>query len=76
MAWDYARRVMQDAFKGFLRLRMMGLLVLLLVVAVVLGISSLSRGSTVVGVAIIAGVAVIVAAAGSLAARRASQRPR
>jgi uncharacterized membrane protein len=67
---------MQDIFKGFLRLRMIGLLVLLLVVAVVLGISSVTRGSTIVGVAILAGVIVVAAAVGAVLARRTSERPR
>lgn len=67
---------MQDIFKGFVRLRMMGLLALLLVVAVALGISSVTRGSTVVGVAILAGVVVVPAAVGSLLARRARERSR
>jgi hypothetical protein len=66
---------MQDIFKGFLVLRFIGLLALLIVVAVVLGVSSLTRGSDVVGVAILAGAVVFAAAIGSLLARRA-RRPR
>lgn len=67
---------MQDIFKGFLRLKLIGLVALLIVVAVVLGISSLARGSTVVGVAVLAGVAVAAAAIGLLVARRTHTRPR
>lgn len=67
---------MRDIFKGFLRLRLVGLLALLIVVAVVVGISSLTRGSTAVGVAVLAGVVVVMAAIGVLVARRGNARPR
>jgi heme A synthase len=67
---------MQDIFKGFLMLRLIGLLALLIVVAVVLGIWSLTRGSDIVGVAILAGVVVLTAAIGMVVARRRSRRLR
>jgi hypothetical protein len=67
---------MQEVFKGFLRLRLLGLLALVIVVSVVVGISSLSRGSTIVGIAILVGVVVVTAAIGSLAARQRNGRPR
>ena len=67
---------MQEVFKGFLRLRLLGLLALVIVVSVVLGISSLSRGSTLVGVAILGGVVVVSAAIGLLAERRETERRR
>ncbi len=67
---------MRDIFKGFLMLRLIGLLALLIVVAVVLGIWSLTRGSDIVGVAILAGVVVLTAAIGMVVARRRSGRLR
>jgi hypothetical protein len=65
-----------DVFKGFLLLRLLGLLVLLLVVAAVLGVLALTRGSYGVGAAILAGVAVVATGIGCLVARRASERRR
>jgi heme A synthase len=67
---------MKDVLKGFLVLRLIGLLALLIVVAVVLGIRSLARGTDVVGVAILVGAVVCTAAIGSLWAQRASGRQR
>jgi hypothetical protein len=67
---------MQDVFKGFLFLRLVGLLALLTVVAVVLGIVSLARGSIVAGVVILVVALPIGAAIGLLVARRAGGRPR
>jgi hypothetical protein len=62
---------MRDAFKGFVVLRLIALLVLLSVAAVVFGIRSLTRGSDVVGLALLV-VAVVLAGA---AARLISTRP-
>jgi hypothetical protein len=67
---------MREVFKGFLLLRFMAFVALALVVAAVLGIRSLARGSEVAGVAILAGVVVFAAALGSLVARRAQRPPR
>jgi hypothetical protein len=67
---------MQEVFKGFLQLRLIGLLALVIVVSVVVGISSLSHGSTIAGVAILVGVVVVTAAIGSLLVRRGSGRRR
>lgn len=69
-------RMMRDIFKGFLVLRLIALLVLVIVVGLLLGISALTRGSDIVGAAILATVVVVAAAMGSLVARRASRRPR
>jgi hypothetical protein len=68
--------MMRDIFKGFLVLRLIALLVLVIVVGLLLGISALTRGSDIVGAAILATVVVVAAAMGSLVARRASRRPR
>jgi hypothetical protein len=72
----YAVRIMRDAFKGFLVLRFMAFVALLIVLAAVLGIRSLARGSELAGVAILAGVVVAAAALGSIVARRIQGRPR
>ena len=66
---------MLDLFKGFLALRLLGLLSLAIVVGVVLGIRSLARGSDVVGVALIAGALLLAAGIGLIVARR-PRRPR
>ncbi len=53
---------MRDIFNGFMLLRFIGLLVLVIVVALVVGIRSLARGSDIAGIALLAGaVAVAVA---------------
>lgn len=67
---------MAELFRGFLWLRLIGLLALLIVVGLVFGIRALTRGSDTVGVAILAGVLSVAVAAGSLVARRAARRPR
>ncbi|MEA2150326.1 MAG: hypothetical protein QOD69_2156 [Solirubrobacteraceae bacterium] len=67
---------MRDIFKGFLVLRFMAFVALLIVVAAVLGIRSLARGSEVAGIAILVGVVVSATALGSLVARRVRGRPR
>ncbi len=65
---------MLDAFKGFLVLRLIGLLGLVIVVAVVLGIRSIVRGSDGVGIALLVGAVVLAAAGGCWVARRARRR--
>jgi hypothetical protein len=60
---------MSDIFKGFLVLRFAGFLALAIVVAVVLGIRSLARGSDVIGVVLLAGA--VLAGAAAIAALRA-----
>jgi len=68
---------MRDVFKGFVLLRFIGFLVLAIVVAVVLGIRSLARGSDAVGLAILAVAVVLTAAVASLVAlHRGGSRPR
>jgi membrane protein implicated in regulation of membrane protease activity len=66
---------MRDAFKGFLLLRFVAFLALLGVVAIVVGISLLTRGSTAGGIAVIALGVVATAAVVVFVARRA-RRPR
>ncbi len=61
---------MVDLFKGFLWLRLIAFLVLLVVVGLVFGIRSLTRGSDAVGLAMLAGVVILTAAAGYVVARR------
>jgi len=53
---------MRDVFKGFLRLKLIGLAAVVFVGSMMLGISALSGGSVVVGVAIFAGVTLGMAA--------------
>jgi hypothetical protein len=65
-----------ETFKGFLRLRLLGFLVMGVVVGAVFGIRSLARGSDVVGLALIAGALVLAAGIGLLVARRPGRRPR
>ncbi|HWE33691.1 MAG TPA: hypothetical protein VG410_09410 [Solirubrobacteraceae bacterium] len=67
---------MAELFKGFLWLRLVGFVGMLIVVAVVLGIWSLTRGSDALGVAILAGVVVFTAGVGSAGVRRARRRSR
>jgi hypothetical protein len=68
--------MMRDIFKGFLVLKLVALLALLIVGGLILGISALARGSDVVGAAILAVVVLVTAALGSLVVHRASRRPR
>jgi hypothetical protein len=65
---------MIEIFKGFLLLRLLGMIALLIVVAVVLGIWSLTRGADAVGIGILAGALVLAVPLGSLVARRVSRR--
>ena len=68
---------MREIFKGFLMLRLLAFIPLLLVIMVLLGVSALTRGSDVLGIAILAAVPVIVVAVlGLLMARRAGERRR
>lgn len=69
--------VVREIFKGFLVLRLLALIPLLIVIVVLLGVSVLTQGSEVLGIAILAAVpAVVVAALGWLMARRAGERRR
>ncbi|HEX3873035.1 MAG TPA: hypothetical protein VHW26_02740 [Solirubrobacteraceae bacterium] len=67
---------MRETFKGFLFLRLAGLLALAIVVAIVLGIRSVARGSDVLGIAILAVAVAVAVATGWLVARRAAGPPR
>lgn len=68
---------MRDIFKGFLVLRLLAFVPLLIVIAVLLGVSALARGSDVLGIVILAGVAVaVVAGFGWLVTRRPHERLR
>ena len=67
---------MRDSFTGFLVLKLVTLLALVIVGGLVLGISALARGADVVGVAILAAVVLVTAALESLVVRRTSRRPR
>lgn len=69
--------VVREIFKGFLVLRLLALIPLLIVIVVLLGVSALTGGSEVLGIAILAAVpAVVVAALGWLVARRVGERRR
>jgi hypothetical protein len=68
---------MREIFKGFLMLRLLAFIPLLMVIVVLLGVSALTAGSDLVGIAILAAVPVIVVAAlGWLMARRTGERRR
>jgi hypothetical protein len=68
---------MREIFKGFLMLRLLAGIPLLIVIVVLLGVSTLRGGSDLLGIAILAAVPVIVVAGvGWLIARRASARHR
>ena len=57
---------MRDIFKGFLLMRFVGFLALVIVVAVVVGIRSLARGDAALGTAILAGAVLLTVAVGCL----------
>jgi hypothetical protein len=67
---------MRDIFKGFMLLRFIGFLVLVIVVALVVGIRSLARGQSAAGAAILAFAVLLAVAVGSLVAHRGGSRPR
>jgi len=68
---------MRETFKGFLKLRLLAFIPLLLVIAVLLGVSAITSGSEFLGIAILAAVPVVVVAAlGWFIARRAGPRHR
>ena len=68
---------MREIFKGFLTLKLLGLIPLLIVIVVLLGVSALTSGSHVLGIAILAVVPlVVVAALGWLRAWRTGERRR
>jgi hypothetical protein len=68
---------MREIFKGFLALRLLAFIPLLIIIAVLLGVSALTRGLDALGIAILAGVPIVVVAAlGWLMARRAAERHR
>ncbi|MDX6678030.1 MAG: hypothetical protein QOE31_2082 [Solirubrobacteraceae bacterium] len=68
---------MQEIFKGFLKLRLLGSIPLLIVIALLVGVSAIARGSDVLGIAILAVVPIVVVALlGWVLTRRARERPR
>ncbi len=56
-------------FRSFLFLRLLGMVALVIVVAVVLGILSITRGSYPVGIGILAGAVVLATGLGLIVAR-------
>lgn len=66
----------RDVFRGFVVLRFIGLVALVIVAAVVVGIRSLARGSDVVGVAILVAAAIIAGAVGRLVVLRGARHGR
>ena len=65
---------MREIFKGFLVLRLLAFIPMLIVIVVLLGISAFTGGSERLGIAILAAVPVVVVAAlGWLMARRAGE---
>ena len=68
---------MRQIFKGFLMLRLLAFIPLLMVIVVLLGISALKGGSNALAIAILAGAPVaVLAVLGWLMARRAGERRR
>ena len=68
---------MREIFKGFLMLRFLAFIPLLIVIVVLVGVSALTAGSDLLGIVILAAVPVIVVAAlGWVMAQRASGRRR
>lgn len=65
---------MGEILKGFLKLRLLAFVPLLLVILVLAGVSALTRGSDALGIAILATVAIVVAALAWLVARRSRSR--
>lgn len=66
---------MREIFKGFLMLRLLAFIPLVILIAVLLGISALLGGSEFLGIAILAVVpAIALAAVGWLMVRRAGER--
>ena len=74
MPQAYSVRAMVDIFKGFLLLRLLGLLALVVVVAAVFGVVSLTRGSDAAGAGLLAGAVVLSVAAGVFARRARGHR--
>ena len=68
---------MREIFRGFLMLRLLAFIPMVIVIVVLLGVSALTGGSDVLGIAILAAVpGIAIAAVGWLMARRASERRR
>jgi hypothetical protein len=68
---------MREIFKGFLMLRLLAVIPLLVVILALVGISALARGADVLGIAVLAGLPIVVVGAlGWLMARRAGERRR
>lgn len=66
---------MQETFLGFLKLRMLAFIPLLIIIVVLVGVSALRRGADALGIAVLAGVAIAVTVAlGWLVARRTAAR--
>ena len=68
---------MREIFKGFLMLRLLAFIPMIIIIVLLVGISALTGGSDVLGIVVLASVPVlIVAALGALMARRAGGRRR
>jgi hypothetical protein len=61
---------MREIFKGFLMLRLLAFIPMLILVLVLFGVSALTRGAEVLGIALLAAAAVVVAAVAWLVAMR------
>lgn len=63
---------MREIFKGFLMLRLLAFIPMVIIIVVLVGISALGRGSDVLGIVALASVPVLVVVAlGAVLARRA-----
>lgn len=69
---------MREIFKGFLMLRLLALVSLLIVIVVLVGVSALARGADVLGIAVLGGVPLVgaIVLARLLPPRRAGERRR
>jgi hypothetical protein len=65
---------MREILRGFLKMRLLAFVPLLIVILVLVGVSALTRGSDALGIAILAGVALGIAALAWLFARRSRSR--
>lgn len=66
---------MREVFKGFLMLRLLAFIPLLIIILVLVGVSALARGAEVLGITVLGGLSIVVVVAiGWLLARRAGER--
>lgn len=68
---------MREIFKGFLKLRLLAFIPMVIIIVVLVGVSALTRGADVLGIVVLASVPMLVVAAlGAWMAWRAGGRRR